>query len=125
MSLGYEFRRGYGRLQGFYGAEVSLGVWSGKIGYDYGNPITPNNQTPTSAFGSSVGGERWLEIKSGTFFNIGLNAFVGVEYFFARKMSLGGELGLGFDYQSHSKEEITSEKYNASANRVETFTRVC
>ncbi|GHU94768.1 hypothetical protein FACS1894156_3400 [Bacteroidia bacterium] len=40
---------------------------------------------------------------------MGLGAFVGVEYFFAPQISIGGEFGLGVAYHIRGQDEITSE----------------
>lgn len=127
LSIGYEFRRGYGRLQGFYGAELGLGVYSDKTSYEYGNPMTSLNQTPSTwdfiYNTESNPADRTLEKKSGAGFNVGVNAFVGVEYFFARKMSIGGELGLGLNYFNQEQGDKSWEQYNVATNRVETLSQ--
>ncbi len=122
LSVGYEMRRGYNRLQGFYGAELGLGFTNNFTTYQYGNEMTAMNQAPTTA--SFTGNEnsianRTLERYDGKTFNAGLNAFVGVEYFFAPKMSVGGELGLGFYANTGSMGYVKSEQFNGSANQIE------
>src|SRR5690554_3874708 len=39
-AVGYEMRRGYGRLQGYYGGEFGLGVTSAKEKVEYGNAFS-------------------------------------------------------------------------------------
>jgi len=102
LSAGLEKRRGYGRLQGFYGAEATISLQGGaKDTYEYGNAITKDFNTSAllkrTDFGSNyLGSNTWATEKSvGTKFGFGVGAFVGVEYFFAPKMSIGGEFGWG------------------------------
>ena len=112
LDLGYEIRRGHGRVQGFYGPEVSLGYFGGKDFYKYGNPITDANRNPEyhNFTGSNVNqGYRLTEVKTGGEFIAGLGGFVGVEYFFTPQISIGGELGLRFNYAIRGQDEITTE----------------
>ncbi|MDR1865126.1 MAG: hypothetical protein LBR08_06080 [Bacteroidales bacterium] len=128
LSAGYEFRLGRGRLQGFYGAEVSLGYDKENITYTYGNPMTDVNQAPTT-FDDTTNppteahkSSRATETKGGLAVNAGLGGFIGVEYFFAPKISIGGEFGLGLSFSSKAQDETTLEKFNASSGQVETST---
>ncbi|MDR0413674.1 MAG: outer membrane beta-barrel protein [Dysgonamonadaceae bacterium] len=114
LNIGYEFRRGKGRLQGFYGADLLLGYGNVKYTYKYGNPITAANQSPSTAdFYSSHfrNGDRVLEQKTGYAFTAGVGAFVGVEYFIAPLVSLGGEFNLNFLYETTGQSEITRERF--------------
>ena len=112
INLGYELRRGKGRIQGFYGGELYLGCGREKTRYEYGNPITESNQRPTTIMGAPVAqGYRMLENKGGTFFNFGLGGFVGVEYFFAPQLSIGGEFSLSFRYFNIGQSEFTTEGF--------------
>lgn len=124
LYVGYEFRRGRGRVQGFYGGEVSLGYNGGKAIYDYGNPMTELNQNPsTTNFGSNVAvpGQRVTESRYGSQFSFGLGGFVGVEYFFAPQISVGGELGLGFKYSTRGQTENKMEAFDAASNQIQTL----
>ncbi|NDV46008.1 hypothetical protein D0T49_03005 [Paludibacter sp. 221] len=124
LNLGYELRRGKGRVQGFYGAEVLLGYGRTKNEYVYGNAMTVDNQSPTSfdftltpptpptpPVTPSAMSKRTVNSKGGAEFTAGLGAFVGVEYFFAPQISIGGELGLGFNYLIKGQSEITTEQF--------------
>ncbi len=128
LRVGYEFRRGRGRVQGFYGGEVGFGYGSGKQKYEYANPMTAVNQTPSTwdfapvnpgQYSASV---RPTELKMGHTIAATVAGFVGVEYFFAPQISIGGEFNLGFTYASRSQDEWTTESWNASANKVQTQT---
>jgi len=113
IELGYELRRGRGRVQGFYGGEVHLELGKEKIKYNYGNPITESNQTPTNGglFAAPKVGHRTLTENKGTYFGIGVGGFVGVEYFFAPCISIGGELGLRFGYYNKGQDTFKSEEF--------------
>lgn len=118
LRLGYEMRRGYGRLQGFYGGELIVGTRKNVTDYTYGNKMTALNQSPTAAWGN--GNARPIEEKSNTTLNLGLGAFAGVEYFIAPKIAIGGELGLSF--YTNNVTKLGSNKYetfNYSANAPE------
>ena len=121
LSVGYELRRGKGRVQGFYGGEVVLGYGGGKQNYEYANPMTAVNQTPTSYWGYS-GSSRMTERKYGKTFSAGLGGFVGVEYFFAPQISIGGELALSFNLNLRGQTETTQESWNTSNDRIQVQT---
>ncbi|MDR2813421.1 MAG: outer membrane beta-barrel protein [Prevotellaceae bacterium] len=108
LSVGYEFRRGHGRVQGFWGGELALGLGSASDTYEYGNPMTAANANPTTTFGSSS--TRVLESKGGLSFTGGLRGFVGVEYFIANQVSLGGEFTLGLDAFIRGQSEVTTQE---------------
>ena len=117
LALGYELRRGRGRVQGFYGAEMFLGIGRERSRFQYGNPITEANQTPSTHpgfVGGVLQGYRMLERNGGTHFNIGLGGFVGIEYFFAPQISIGGEVGLGFAYHIIGQDEFVTEGFLGS-----------
>ena len=124
LQAGYEFRRGNGRVQGFYGGEIVLGYGGGKVKYDYGNRMTAEVKAPlTYDFYSSSSPQasdyRPTEIKLGKTFLAGLGAFAGVEYFFAPQLSLGCELGLGFVFENTGQNKATIEEWNYVADRRE------
>jgi len=132
LGIGYEFRRGKGRVQGFYGGGAALGYSSSKYKYEYANAITSTRWNPTSTnfnnnvtTSSVVGGTivtRDLERKLGSTFSFGLNGFVGVEYFFAPRLSIGGEYSLQISYALTGKSETTRENWSTTNNKIETNT---
>jgi hypothetical protein len=103
LSVGYELRRGYGRLQGFYGAGVGLGYKSTTTTREYGNALSSNNSGP-----------RTKETSSGGQFGAGLGGFIGVEYFVAPKISVGAEVGLNLLFSNTPKGETITEKWDGS-----------
>lgn len=128
LRVGYEFRRGHGRVQGFWGGEVGFGIASGKIKYDHGNPMTTANPNPNTWDFANVDPDyaripsRATEAKLGNTFSGTIAAFAGVEYFFAPQLSIGGELNLGFTFAKRGQDETTYEYWNASSNNRETQT---
>ncbi len=123
LEVGYEFRRGYGRLQGFYGAGVAIGCENLQTDYEYGNAMTNSNRTPSTTnfvTGTTIyPSSRILEASTGTSFNIGINGFVGVEYFVAPKLSIGAEFSANLAYAFSGKGKFKQENYNSTKSSVE------
>jgi hypothetical protein len=112
LRLGFEKRRGMGRLQGIYGAELLLGYWqNGNTSYTYGNTI---ELQPTTI--------RTIKSNNGNTLSVGASGFVGVEYFFAPKMSFGGEFHWGPQYNNGSGTTLEREYWNATDNIAESET---
>lgn len=103
---GYEWRRGHGRVQGFYGAEGRIFFDSETTKYEY-----------VDAMSSGVA-ERTIKEKSSPEFGIGAAGFVGVEYFFAPKISLGAEFNLAFDVAFSGKSKVETEAWDVDNDRV-------
>ena len=127
LGIGYEFRRGNGRVQGFCGFEAAFGFNSGdKIRYDYANPMTDLNTAPSmyNFENNSIvtNATRTTETKQGNMLSVGLGVFAGVEYFFAPQMSIGGELGLGFRFRTIGQSQSTSEKWDTPNDELFTET---
>ncbi len=119
---GVELRRGHNRVQGFYGGELLLGFESSSSTADWG--VEMNEIAILDGYwnydGSPVSDPRILNYKSGTDLTIGLRGFVGVEYFFAPKISVAGEFGWGFGYTSSARGEVEIESWDAVDNVRET-----
>lgn len=105
LIVGVEMRRGEGRIQGYYGGELGLSRFSYKMFEEYGNDATIDNQNPTG-WGQLVADYR------PTSWAIGLGGVIGAEYFFAPKMSLGAEFGLGFFYNTMTAGEFQSQEWS-------------
>lgn len=103
---GYEWRRGHGRVQGFYGAEGRIFFNSKSVKIEYNEAISVTND------------ERPTKIKTSPEFGIGAAGFVGVEYFFAPKISLGAEFNLAFDVAFSGKSKTETEDWDASNQQV-------
>ena len=102
IGAGMEMRRGNGRLQGFYGAELMFMMGSTKTTYTYGNAYDFTN-LPSQTHGTD-GSSDVLEVKSGSTIGLGVRGFVGCEYFVAAKISIVLiRLGLGFQARNGSQ----------------------
>ena len=102
LSAGIQHYKGKGRLRGFYGAEGMLGISkNGSKSYEYGNPIAANNP-----------GVRTLKDTKGMSLSIGLRGFIGAEYFFAPKMSIGAEFGYGITLTTTGKGTKEQEEWD-------------
>lgn len=102
---GLELRRGHNRLQGFYGGELLLARSAYKETYKYGISYNQTNEDEGLVFG---GANRPLDYKQTTF-GLGLRGFIGVEYFFAPKMSFSAEFGWGLGFSKDSRGTETRE----------------
>jgi hypothetical protein len=115
LSVGYERRKGTGRVQGFYGAELGLGFDRENNTYEWGNPMTNGNVAPSSSptflvEGGGTAAHRQLETKSGLAFNFGVNGFVGAEVFLVPGVALGGEVTLGIGASTRGQGETTFQE---------------
>ena len=111
LSVGFEKRRGSGRLQGYYGADFFTEYKNGSSSSTYGNALDAGHT-----------GIRTVDTDNGAALSFGLRGFVGVEYFIAPKISLGGELGWGVAYQMGFDGSATTEEWDAHANDVKSET---
>jgi len=126
LSAGLEKRKGYGRLQGFYGSELALSFFNESNSYKYGNSFDSTNVTPlsTTSFSSHLSNSsaiRTINRKTGLGFGVSVRGFVGVEYFIAPKISLGGEFGyaVSFTYNNGYKEK--DELWDSAKKTAKTF----
>ena len=109
LGAGLQKSRGKGRLHGIYGAEAQIMFGTGTDDKNtFAKPITATD-LPTN-------NSRTLETKGGSSFSIGVDGFIGAEYFFAPKMSISAEYGWGISFGSTGDAETTTEKWDAAAN---------
>ena len=148
VAVGYEWRRGGKRLQGFWGGQAILAYSNSKHFLGYGNAITELNQDPSSTpinvwnnsnilvndnglpinlrpnLNNNIGGNSRLLMQSdGRSWTYGVGGFVGVEYYIAPKISIGCEMSLNLLWTSGGKKYQKSERYNPDFNRVDENTR--
>ena len=127
LGLGIEKRRGKGRVQGIYGAEATIMFGSSKEAYEYGNTWNPDFSHHVTDFGDNLLYENGYllgqktEVKNGSTFGLDIRGFVGVEYFFAPKISLGGEFGWGISLSSTGEGETKYEFIDFSQDTGEPF----
>lgn len=124
LGAGSEMRRGKGRLQGVYGAEALVMFGSEKDKFEYGNAWDPDIPHNVTNFGDNIlyGPEGFItENKAGTTFGVSIRGFVGAEYFFAPKISVGGEFGWGPLLKSEGKGTMTYEFEDYNQSTGDTF----
>ena len=100
-----------------------MGFANSKTTYQYGNPFTSDFNAPiTHDFGNNIAGgtpaaagSRVIENKDGASLLAGVRGFVGVEYFFAPKISIGGEFGYTFGFQTQQRSLITTQAWDEQA----------
>ncbi len=130
--------RGKGRIQGYYGGGAFFNYNSWTDTFNYGNEMTTEFNSPAFydfGLGAEVsGGSRVLETYNNGALGVVARGVIGVEYFFAPKMSIGGEMGLGFNFQNDGGfqtvqnwtgtdiEEVTTELPNDGTIGVDSFT---
>ncbi|KAB1154324.1 hypothetical protein [Flavobacterium luteum] len=85
--LGKEWRKGKTRLQGFYGADALLMINSSKT------KITDTGYEKVTTSGMKIG--------------VGINGFIGAEYFLFPKMSIGAQYGYGLNIGIGGEGKIT------------------
>ena len=117
---GIEKRRGKGRVHGVYGAMANIMIGTHGNSMTYGNQLSATYPNPlstnypwvkdeTGGYVTSTTNNRVLSDNDGLAFGFGLNGFLGVEYFFAPKMSIGGEFTWGFLIQTTGKSSVKTE----------------
>lgn len=114
LGIGYEYRRSLWRVQGYAGAEVFGGVGLYKERYEYGNPITAVNQTPTTFAFTTIGGYngyRPLESVKGNAFMVGAAIFFGADLFVCKNLSLGAEFNLEGRYSRTGELGLMTETW--------------
>jgi hypothetical protein len=108
LGAGLEKRVGSTRVVGVYGAELLVAFGNSKTTYEYGNALSADNPIGNPG--------RDTEVKNGSTFGLGLNAFAGVEWFCAPKVSLSGEYTWGLMMNSRGMGSTTSEYWDPAAN---------
>lgn len=119
LNLGYEFRKGKSRIQGFYGGELCLSLSTESQKFEYANPYSTLNPDPTVGFFNGQGGyissgNRYLEKNLPSTYGIGANGFIGVEYFILPKFSLGAEMNWSIMFNKSGKSNNLIENFNGN-----------
>lgn len=86
---------------GIVGAPVYTTDWNAV------NPAFATNVVAAAPGFERVDGARALKRKTNGVIGVGVRAFIGVEYFVAPKVSIGGEFGWGLGYQLNTKNKAT------------------
>lgn len=133
FTVGIEKRRGYRRLQGFYGAELGIGHNGSKQEVSYGNAFNDQYEVQyTSNFNSFAVNTmnpnnpgrtvRNLESKNRGGLRFGVRGFIGIEYFIFAKISIAAEYGWGYSITTRRGATSTQEVYNRGQNGPTVFT---
>lgn len=104
---GIEKRRGNTRIQGVYGAQLLIGFGGGSTENTYGLALGDSSVNANP----SLSGTRITKQTAGSTFMLGINGFLGVEWFFAPKVSLGAEYGWGLSMTSTGESETVTEEW--------------
>ena len=128
LGAGMEKRRGSTRLQGYYGAEIMFYIAGSDTTTTYGNSYNANsdpaptyynwNTGGTNVFGLGAG--RVTKNTAGSTFGINVLGFIGFEYFFAPKISVGGEYTWGIGFHSTGQGTYSVEEINPSTGKDQT-----
>jgi hypothetical protein len=122
ISIGIEKRRGYRRLQGFYGGEIGFGNTGSRYNVTYGNAYSDLHPTYfTNDFNSGSvtsydpqSGSVSSRVKKSTStggFRFGVRGFVGIEYFIFAKISIGAEYGWSYSIATQRGSSQNVETY--------------
>jgi hypothetical protein len=123
VGIGLEKRRGSTRLQGIYGIEGMLSVTQGgealpNYRYKYVNEFSTANTAPsTGLFGNTT--SRPIYQKTAPIYGIGGRGFVGIEYFFAPKIAIGGEIAVGLEVARRGASKEKTESWNFTTGELE------
>lgn len=110
ISAGKQFYRGDRNLRGFYGYDGILGIGQAdRLKNTYGNELSEDN--------SSM---RVTKENDGTELILGVNVFVGAEYYFVKNVSLSAEIGYSVLYLNKGGNSSTSEEFVDGAVNSET-----
>ncbi|HSY76564.1 MAG TPA: hypothetical protein VK890_06895 [Bacteroidia bacterium] len=133
LGAGMEKRRGKGRLQGYYGADFMFFLSGNSVTYTYGNAYNstyqtpnsttwggPNGITPTGTPNYGPAGFRTLTNAPGGTFGLSLQGFIGFEYFFMPKISVGGEYTWGIMFSSTGQGSASVEAGNGTSSTTTT-----
>src|ERR1035437_1534273 len=105
LGFGMQKYKGAGRVQGYYGAEAWFGIGSTSKTNTLGT-------TADSVYFLNVGQPFVTSISSGTTVSFGVRGFIGIEFFFAPKMSIGAEYGWGLGISSTGAGQMVSENWD-------------
>jgi hypothetical protein len=127
--VGIEMRKGDTRMQGIYGIEGTLTVTRGyetapNYRYRYANEFSSTYPAPESNIWDGAGttanvGTRPIYQKNAPQYGIGARGFIGAEYFFTPKISIGGELAAQLQIGRSGSSKVKTEYWDAAAGSVE------
>jgi hypothetical protein len=118
LMIGYQLFRGERRLRGFYGADLGIAYSKTTLTYEYGNEMTANNPTPTTAWAYFI--TRPLQEKRDPVTSLSLGAFTGGEYYLIPQLCIGLEVGLMYSHGFGRRSTLTFERVENSQRIEET-----
>ena len=132
VTFAAEYRFGSRRIQGYVGGGLIYALSSYSMDLYYGNAMTTVNQNPTtyedySAYIPGFSSARYTKVSNaGLDFNhhTGVVAFVGFEWFVAKKVSIGAEVNVSAIASWGNLQYATLEGYNTLSEKVETWTEL-
>lgn len=127
VGFGIEKRRGKTRLQGYYGVEGMIYLAGSDTTFTYGNGYNANSNSSPAwwdwSSGTTVNGlPRITQDEPGTTFGISVLGFIGIEYFIAPKISIGGEFTWGITFQTTGEGSYNREELNPASGLDQTDT---
>lgn len=135
IALGAEYRIGKRKVQGVFGGSLYMAFNQQQAHYNYGNAITELNQSPTSrnwgtgnlndaSVVANANNRVISDMSKGADSYVGVIGHIGVEYFFAPKISLGGEVNLSLYGSIFSKRHKTMEYWDPATKEVAKWTEI-
>jgi hypothetical protein len=129
VGFGIEKRRGSTRLQGYYGAEIMFFIAGSDTSFTYGNAYNSGSDPNPywydwySSNTIIVGLPRPTQSGPGETFGVSALAFIGFDYFFLPKISIGAEFTWGINFQTTGQGSISVEEINTNtgADQVDTY----
>ncbi|MDR2083739.1 MAG: hypothetical protein LBP67_01935 [Bacteroidales bacterium] len=134
LGVGLEYRHNVWRLQGYCGGELFGGANIKKLHFEYGNAITAENKLPSTAnFGNNFisqlpnqsptsnmvyNGYRILDYDKLKTITLGVAAFVGVDFFICKNISIGPEFRLAASYNFVGESNAITEEWSSITNDV-------
>ncbi len=147
LGVGFEKRRGSGRVQGYYGADVQFSRSNSRAFYEYGNAMTTAQQNPVTTYWNGnqlpsydfvtspdnsqgtapISNSRWYAPRErgrmiadydASFVTVGINGIIGAEYFIAPKIAIGGEFKWGYGFSRQGSNGVTQWEYVDSFGNV-------
>lgn len=134
FSLAGEYRIGNRRVQGIVGGGLLYAFSTQKEKFSYGNAITEINQNPSTGIDPALStapaqpgfaSQRYLSRYTGAPTHyFGLVAFIGVEWFFAPWVSLGGEVNVAAAWNWTKARYYEAEGFSSVSGTRESWTQL-
>lgn len=140
FAVGAEFTAGPRNLKFVAGVNLLYAFAGGKMNFTYGNEITSANTVPTTVIGKAAAGTKYndfpggmgiawgrpLERKNAGFTHgIGIQADMGIEWFFVEHLSLGAMVTFTpVMFMKQSQTFTTYEGFSTKTNNVEQYNKL-